>query len=243
MVVGAGSHDQRSAGSLRIQRQLLLHSDESEAMKSTERSLRAHVYDRLSEMIIAGDVRPGEPLREAKLAEMLGTSRVPVREAIQRLTEEGWLERNPRSSARVIVPSRDYINEVFDLRLILETAAIKLAVRRVSLEDIERLRAISADGDAAAHAGNISDAMRANMRFHAEIAQLTANRLLAETIKGLDRRVRWLYGFIEAERFTEHIEIIQALEDRDVDRAMKATIRHLEHTRKDFLEHWPDPAG
>lgn len=210
-------------------------------MKSTENSLRARVYNRLSEMIIAGDLRPGESLREAKLAELLGTSRIPVREAIQRLTEERWLERNPRSSARVIVPDRDYINEVFDLRLILETAAIKLAVRRASLENVEQLRAISARGDTAAHDGDITGAMQANVRFHAEIAKLTGNRLLAETIEGLDRRVRWLYGFIEAKRFAEHIEIVQALEDRDLERATAAISRHLELTRADFLERWSDP--
>lgn len=203
-----------------------------------DKPLWVHVYDQLSEMIITGKLRPGEPLREAHLAQQLGTSRVPVREAIHQLTDDGWLERRPRSSARVMVPDHDYINEVFDVRLILEDAAIRRVVRRISLEDVDRLRGISERGIQAAASGDLAGAMQLNAEFHGAITQLAGNRLLVEMIEGLDRRVRWLYGFVEPGRYTEHDDILRALDERHVERAADAVRRHLELTRRDFLERW-----
>ncbi|MQA85544.1 MAG: FCD domain-containing protein [Streptosporangiales bacterium] len=225
----------------------LVHEGDRRGMQPIEEEppedqpLRERVYRRLSEMIIQGEIKPGEPLREARLAEVLGTSRVPVREALQRLEEDGWVDRRRRYGARLKVPSRADIDEVFDLRRLLEVEAVRLAVRRASLEDVDRLRAIAREGRAATRRGDQNQVIEANARFHSAIAELSRNRLLAQTLAGLDRRVRWLYGFVRLARMVEHDEILAALEDRDARRAAAAVRDHVEQTRRLFQENWTAP--
>src|SRR5690625_4836028 len=82
--------------------------------KDRGRPLGEIAYARILDMIVRGELDPGSPLRENHLADELGTSRVPVREALQRLAEEGWVHRRPHSGARVRIPTRRDIDEVFD---------------------------------------------------------------------------------------------------------------------------------
>lgn len=210
-------------------------------MATEEQPLRERVYRRLSEMIVRGDIRPGEPLRENRLAGILGTSRAPVREALQRLEEDGWVDRRSRYGARLKVPSRTDVDEVFDMRRLLEVEAVRLAVRRASLEDVDRLRAIARAGRTATRRGDQGKVIEANARFHGAIAELSRNRLLAQTLAGLDRRIRWMYGFVKVARMIEHDEILAALENRDARRAAAAVRDHVERTRRLFHENWSPP--
>jgi DNA-binding GntR family transcriptional regulator len=202
------------------------------------RTLREQVYDRLVAMIVSGEVAPGAPLREMQMAEALGTSRLPVREALQQLETEGWLERRPRGSARVRVPQEADIDEIFDMRYLLEVEAVAIAVRRASLEDVERLRGIAAAGRAAADRGDHRQATEANGQFHRELAALARHTLLMSFVEILDRKVHWLFSYSKLERFAEHDSILDALEMRDVEAARKATREHIELTRALLKERW-----
>lgn len=220
--------------------------------RSTERRPLGEVaYERMLDMIIRGDLGAGDALPESRLAETLGTSRVPVREALQRLAEEGWIVRKPHSGARVRVPTRRDIDEVYDLRVVLECEAVRLASRLCSLADSDRLRELIAAGRAAAEAQDDRGVVDANSAFHRGIAALSENSLLVQMLQLLDRRGRWLFAAVAKSRaphsLSEHEDIVQALTDRDVDRAVELTRMHVEHTRSALLRHWaeredaPDP--
>lgn len=205
---------------------------------SAGQTLREQVYDRLVEMIVSGEIPPGGSIRENQTAELLGTSRLPVREALQQLEAEGWLERRPRGIARVRTPQTTDIDEIFDMRRLLEVEAIGLAVRRASLEDVARLRALSDAGAAAATAGDQPNAMRLNAEFHHELTALARHGMLNAFLKILDRKVHWLFSNVRMDRFAEHDPILDALDTRDVEAARAAAREHIERTHDLLREKW-----
>lgn len=202
------------------------------------RTLREQVYDHLVGMIVTGEIAPGDSIRENQMAKALGTSRLPVREAIQQLEAEGWLARRPRGIARLRVPQESDIDEIFDLRQLLEVEAVGLAVRRASLDDVERLRAIADAGRDAAQRGDHRVAQEENGRFHMELAALAKHSLLISFLEILDRKVHWLFTNVQVDRFAEHESIIDALERRDVDAARSAAREHIDLTRAELKERW-----
>lgn len=206
--------------------------------------LSDRVYSELVDMIIHGDLEPGSRVREMTIAAQLGTSRVPVREAIQRLADEGWLTRKPRVGATVPVPTAQDIDDVFEMRQILETAAIERAARHISLAHIETLQQVIADGKAAAAREDQRAVVQANKVFHGATAELSRNRLLVDVLANLDKRVRWLFSSVAlaraAESLVEHEAILAALERRDVPRAMALTTAHIEATRAALHRQWDD---
>jgi DNA-binding GntR family transcriptional regulator len=193
-------------------------------------------------MIIHGELAPGEALREMRLAETLGTSRVPIREALQRLADEGWVVRRPRSGARVKVPTESDIDEIFDVRVLLEVEAVRRAFRHISLSDADALRKIIENGREALRQGDLRAVVVANGEFHSGIAQLTENNLLVLMLGMLDRRVRWLFGTVAMSRsdtsLAQHAAILDALLERDVEAAVAITTQHVEQTRTALHEQW-----
>ena len=198
-------------------------------------SLGESVYQELSALIISGDILPGERLRETRIAERFGTSRVPVREALQRLDEEGWVVRVHGAGARVRIPTSIDIDELYDMRKILEIEAVRLTVRYLSLDTAEALRTyitLAEEGRRRKDGAAIADA---NRRFHAAVADLSKNALLADILHGLGRRVQWMFGLVALDRSThslqEHSDLIDAMLNRDVGAAIEITERHVESTR------------
>jgi DNA-binding GntR family transcriptional regulator len=208
------------------------------SVRGTERTLREQVYDKLVEMIISGEIPPGGAIRENQTAERLGTSRLPVREAVQQLEAEGWLERRPRGIARLRIPSQTDIEEIFDMRRLLEVEAIGLAVRRASLDDVARLRELSREGTEAAASGDRQVAMRANAAFHHELAGLAKHSELNSFLEILDRKVHWLFSNVRMERFVEHEEILDALDKRDTQAARDAVRKHIDGTYELLKQQW-----
>lgn len=215
--------------------------------RSARRPLGDVAYGRVLDMIVRGDLEPGSPLREAHLADRLGTSRVPVREALQRLAEEGWVVRRLHSGARVRIPTRQDIDEVFDMRMLLESEAARLACHTASLADGDRLREFIAAGRTAAQARDEPGVAEANAHFHAAIAELSGNGLLVQMLELLSRRGRWLFTAVAQSRaphsLAEHEEMTSALMDRDVHRVQALTRAHVERTRTALLQHWSEDRG
>jgi DNA-binding GntR family transcriptional regulator len=107
---------------------------------------------------------------------------------------------------------------------------VTLAVRKASLDDVARLRHISEEGRAAAAAEDYPRAQAANARFHRELSALARHTILSEFLEDLDRKVHWIFSNVRVERFAEHDDIIDALENRDPDAARAATLDHIEQT-------------
>ncbi|WP_183070860.1 GntR family transcriptional regulator [Rhodococcus rhodochrous] len=196
------------------------------------------MYHQIVDLIVTGEIAPGDAIRENKTAERLGTSRLPVREALQQLAAEGWLERRPRGIARLREPRAQDIEEVFDMRRLLEVEAIGLAVRRASVEDVARLRRIAEAGDAAAAEGDRAEAMRLNAEFHRELSALARHETLNSFLQILERKVHWLFSNVRMDRFTEHDTILDALEARDVEAARNAVREHIDLTYQLLQEKW-----
>ncbi|MGV9296250.1 MULTISPECIES: GntR family transcriptional regulator [Amycolatopsis] len=207
--------------------------------------LRQVVYDALAELIINRTLEPGQHLVEADLAEYLGVSRQPVREALQRLQSEGWVDLRPAQGAFVHLPTDEEADQLLGVRAVLETHSARLAAACATDEDIKRLWQLQDVGMKALAADDSERLVAANADLHSYITELTGNAVLSELIGLVDRRVRWYYTPIARPRgrdaWQEHAALIEAIAAHNVDKAEKIMAQHTERTRQAFHER-PDAA-
>jgi DNA-binding GntR family transcriptional regulator len=198
--------------------------------------LRQSVYDALIDLIVGGELPPGQHMVETDLARQLGVSRQPIREALHRMEAEGWVDLRPSQGAFVHVPTDSEVDELLDVRALLEAETARLAAARGSSPaQLARLREICRDGQAAAEADDFGAAVAANNAFHAEIAAVGGNAVLAELADIVGRRVQWYYRMVAPERghgsWAEHAEMIKAIESGDAEEAQTLARKHTERTR------------
>ena len=202
--------------------------------------LRESVYEALTEMIIDGSLRRGQHLVEDELARMLDVSRQPVREALQRLHNEGWVDLRPGFGATVHVPAENEVDQLLAARAALESESARLAARHSSPEPIAKLRELCRNGEEFIAAGDIDEAVRTNAEFHRLVSEMSGNKFLIGFAAQVDRRVRWYYTPIAQVRgkaaWREHARLIKAIADGDEDRAAKIMREHTERTRKAYME-------
>jgi DNA-binding GntR family transcriptional regulator len=197
--------------------------------------LRQSVYEALVEFIVAGALRPGQHLVESELARQLGVSRQPVREALHRLEAEGWIDLRPSQGAFVHVPTDHEVDQLLDVRELLEGATARLAARAATPEAVAALRVTWQEGSAAVDNGDVSRTVTANNDFHAAVAKIAGNAVLAQLSAIVARRVRWYYRQVAPARghesWAEHAEIVDAIEAGDEDQAAALARMHTERTR------------
>src|SRR5215470_8606271 len=194
--------------------------------------LRQSVYEALAELVIAGLLTPGQHLVETELAGQLGVSRQPVREALHRLEAEGWVDLRPNQGAFVHVPTIEEVDQLLDVRELLEVETARLA------SQVTRLQAICRDGEAAVAAGESESFVTLNNSFHAAIAEIAGNAVLAELSAVVGRRARWYYRLVapvrEHESCAEHLAMVEAVESGDGEQAAKVARSHVERTRNAY---------
>jgi DNA-binding GntR family transcriptional regulator len=200
--------------------------------------LREGVYEALLELIITRALKPGQHLVESELASRLGISRQPVREALQRLSTEGWVDLRPAHGAFVHSPTEEEADQLLAVRSLLEAESARLAAVAATPEAVTRFREICAGGVAALEADDVDAVVAANAALHAAIVELSGNRVLAELAAQVDRRVRWYYTPVARQRgpesWREHAELIDALAEHDGERAAQIMREHTEHTRRSY---------
>lgn len=198
--------------------------------------LREQVYDAISEMIIAQELRPGEHLVETELANHLGVSRQPVREALQRLQTEGWVDLRPAHGAFVHVPTDEEADQLLTVRTLLEVESARLAAKNGTPEQVEQLRALQQTGVDALAADDEEGMVAANAALHAHVVTMSGNSVLADLIASVDRRVRWYYLPIARSRgkdaWDEHAGLIEVIAAKDSRRAAILMQQHTERTRE-----------
>ena len=153
--------------------------------------LRDRVYEALLELITTRALQPGQHLVESELAGHLGVSRQPVREALQRLNTEGWVDLRPAQGAFVHEPTEEEADQLLTVRTLLEAEAARLAAANAGSAGISVLQELCAEGEKAVAADDVDTAVTLNARFHAKIMELAGNTILAELAAQVDRRVRW----------------------------------------------------
>ncbi|MEV5010338.1 GntR family transcriptional regulator [Streptomyces sp. NPDC093064] len=202
--------------------------------------LRERVYEALLELIITRVLKPGQHLIETELAGQLGVSRQPVREALQRLNTEGWVDLRPAQGAFVHEPTEDEADQLLVVRGLLEAEAARLAAAGAGDEAPARLRELCEEGERALRSDDVDAVVVANAAFHSYVMELAANSVLAELSAQVDRRMRWFYTPIARTRgehsWREHRELIDAIEAGDEQRAQQLMRAHTEQTRVTYHE-------
>ncbi|MFE4258327.1 GntR family transcriptional regulator [Streptomyces sp. NPDC056883] len=202
--------------------------------------LRDRVYGALLELITTRALQPGQHLVESELAGHLGVSRQPVREALQRLSTEGWVDLRPAQGAFVHEPTEEEADQLLTVRTLLEAEAARLAAAHAGAEAVAALEELCAQGERAVAADDVDTAVATNARLHAKIMELAGNAVLAELAGQVDRRVRWYYTPVARQRghqsWVEHRRLIAAIADGDGQAATAIMRAHTEHTRKTYHE-------
>lgn len=221
-----------------------MNGDETTTIGVRHQPLRRAVQDELRRAIIAGRYAQGERLFEDQIAQELEVSRNPVREALQALAIDGFVELEPRRGARVTVVSKKRAEELFEVRESLEGLVARLAARRCTDEQTAELRAIVGRGIAAVASGQIEALPDLNTRFHLVLSASADNSLLAAELGRLSHVIEWVYSKRVIERssdsWNEHDAIVSAIEAHDEERAFELACEHIAHARAAYLDAMTD---
>ena len=206
---------------------------------SAHQPLRQMVRDELRELVVTGELAPGTRLVEDRLAETLGVSRNPVREALQALAGEGFVELSPRRGAVVASVTRQQAEDLFDVRASLESLAARLAARRAGEHGVQRLRDVLAQARDATEAGELDTVAALNSDFHSAVVELGGNDYLALLVRPMARRVQWVFRASAAQRgphsWKEHEGMVAAIASGDEDLAEALAVAHVRAARASYL--------
>ena len=212
-------------------------------------SLKDHVHGALRQAILdariyddATDLR----LDERTLAEQLGISRTPVREALARLAQEGLVEIQPRKGVFILRKTRDEILEMITVWAALESMAARLATERASAAELASLRRLASGFETDSARAHIDDYSEANITFHQRILELGECPMLKDIADGLFVHVRAVRSraMHESDRVTrsvvDHMHIIEAIESRDGDLASRRVREHTMSLHEHVRRTWRD---
>jgi DNA-binding GntR family transcriptional regulator len=217
------------------------------AAERSHQPLRNVVADEIRQLILDGTLRPGERLTEDRLAEQLGVSRNPVREAIRVLETEGLLEVFAHRGASVASLSAQHAENLFDVRLALEPLGARLAARSPSAEGIARMKQILLEVEQ--HPDDYSrDALSdLHTELHSIVFEMTENPYLTAIALPMVKRGQWLlrqYSRLEnPSAWAEHHALIAAIEEGDEDFAEVVARHHVLSIRRQLLGRFPDPGA
>lgn len=198
------------------------------------------IAKRVRDAILNGRLEPGQRIKEGQIAQELGVSRTPVREALMLLKSEGLVEVLPNRGARVRAYEADDLYEIYELRSVLESFAARKAAENISERDIEALKASCAKFNRLCKEGDVRGLIKENLFFHETIMNAAGNSRLTELIRGVVELplVYKIYHWSSPEERLasgeEHLEVAKALEVRDPELAEKLMRKHLVR-RTEFL--------
>ncbi|HSF93833.1 MAG TPA: GntR family transcriptional regulator [Thermohalobaculum sp.] len=210
-------------------------------------SLKEHIYDVLKTSIMDLDIYdPDTSLRmdERTLADRLGISRTPIREAIMRLEQEGFVEIAPRRGVYIKRKSLDEILEMITVWAALESMAARLACERASDDEIARLRQIGTQFSKGSVKAQLSEYSEANIEFHLCVLGLSKCQMLQDIAKGVFahlkavRRKALRDGSRADRSVVDHINIIEAIEDRNADLASDLVREHTLRLHEYIRRSW-----
>ena len=201
-------------------------------------ALYQEVAERLRQRIFSHELPPGTWVDEQALAEHYGISRTPLREALKVLASEGLVTLKPRRGCYVTEISERDLDEVFTVMSMLEGECARTSATKASAADLERLRAIHADLENAAAAGDIDGFFEANQAFHLALQEIADNRWLLQVIEDLRKVIKLsrhhsLYSEGRLEQaLAEHRALLDALIARDASAAEALMRAHIRRGRE-----------
>jgi len=207
-------------------------------MTIVHQPLRSLVCEELRRLVITGEFAPGTRMVEDRLAARLGVSRNPVREALQALAGEGFVEILPRRGAVVAQLTPEQAEDLFDVRTALEPLAARLAARRRDDDGVERLREILRLARRATDAQELDLLASYNTDFHSLVVELSGNDYLGLLVAPMARRVQWVFRTSAATRapqsWTEHEELLRAIVAGDEEYAEAVARAHVAAARASY---------
>jgi len=211
-------------------------------IKNTK-SIRQKIYGHLREQLLSGEIQPHQHLIEAKIAQDIGTSRTPVREALHSLELEGLIESIPRVGYVVRPISEEEVEEICEIRAAIEGVAARWAIEKAHKKLVaELVKNISISEDTVSK-GDVKAFVDMDAQFHEIISKFSGSKRLLELAQTLRRhmlryRIQSIYLTDNVLRAIEgHKGILQAIEKSDLEEVNRAIKRHLEQSKKDILRY------
>ena len=203
--------------------------------------LRDVVFNTLRKAILTGALKPGERLMEVHLANRLGVSRTPIREAIRKLELEGLVIMIPRRGAEVAGITEKSLKDVLEVRRALDALSVELACDRITQEDTNRLLEACAVFERAVREGDASVIASADVALHDIIVEATGNKRLQPLVNNFSEpKYRFRFASITEESrhdnlIAEHREIYEAIVSRDKKRAAEAARLHIDNQERSII--------
>lgn len=197
--------------------------------------LRDVVFNTLRQAILTGELKPGERLMEIHLANKLGVSRTPIREAIRKLELEGLVTMIPRRGAEVAQITGKSLQDVLEVRRSLDALCAELACERISEEELEALEMACKTFEEATHTGEVRAIAAADVALHDIIIRATDNKRLVQLVNNLaEQTYRYRFEYIKdysmhGRLVEEHRVIFEAIRKRDKATAAQAAVIHIDN--------------
>jgi DNA-binding GntR family transcriptional regulator len=212
----------------------------------TQQPMSHVIVERLSEAIVSGRLKPGAQIVQSQLAAELGVSRAPLREALNKLEEEGLVVNVPYKGTIVALLDRRDVEELRSLRLVMEQFAASLLIEHLTDDELSELEAIFEEMKRAAEQGNEALVDVADLKFHSKIFELSKHGLLFEIWKMYEKRFRRVMSLRnkvnrDLHKLVEmHVFIMDALRERDLDALKEFYANHGTDLTDVLVSTWPE---
>lgn len=208
--------------------------------------LREVIFNNIREAIILGELKPGERLMEVQLAEKMGVSRTPIREAIRKLELEGLVVMVPRKGAHVADLTKKDIIDVLEVRAVLDGLATQLAAERISDSEIKELNKITEQFSACVEKNNLQGIIKKDIEFHDLIYKASRNEKLYQinnNVQEMIYRFRVIYlknynPFRDVSK--EHSRIVEAITEHNPAEAQKWAVMHIKNQEYTIIKELKD---
>jgi GntR family transcriptional regulator, gluconate operon transcriptional repressor len=223
-------------------------------VKSLRRLSSATLADRAADMlrerILAGDLVSGDRLVESRIAQQLGISRGPLREALKQLAADGLVREEPRRGTFVATPTVEDVRDAYDLRVAIEVKAARLVIANGDRAALDALRRAAEGVATAARSGDLRTLVKADYAFHEALCRASGNRRLLDAFVRNASVLRILLR-LEEERFyrsfdeiaIQHRDLFAAVEAGDAAKAEAMVTEHLESARDRLMRHLAEQPG
>jgi DNA-binding GntR family transcriptional regulator len=200
--------------------------------------LSSRVHQQLEALIVGRAIKPGARVVEGELARRIGVSRGPVREALQMLSRDGFIDLRPRQGAFVHVPTMKEIDDFFTVRRALEVESAGLAAQCIEPEQARELRHLIDVANEILASGEDPSTNRDRTGMHAKIAEIADNPLLSRMLATLRRRSDWYSPpfdpVMRRNAWSQHRELVDAISAHDSGRARELMSAHVTDSRNHF---------
>jgi len=203
--------------------------------------LRDVVFNTLRQAILTGELKPGERLMEIHLANRLGVSRTPIREAIRKLELEGLVTMIPRRGAEVAQITEKSMNDVLEVRRAVDALCVELACDRITEEELEALKAACDAFERAVRTKDLKEIAKADVKLHDIIVQATGNKRLVQLVNNLSEQM-YRYRFEYIKDFTQHEKLVdehriiyESIVKKDKETACEAAKMHIDNQKNTII--------